>query len=132
MTEHFFLYNNKFYAENTPVISSENRSLRYGDGLFETMKVTKGRIVNKQYHFERLFSGLDLLQFEFPKSFSAIFLEKKITELITKNNHFNNTRIRLMIFRGNGGIFDPENNNPNYIIESWNLSDEMELNQNGL
>lgn len=132
MTEHFFLYNNKFYAENTPVISSGNRSLRYGDGLFETMKVIKGRIVNKEYHFERLFNGLDLLQFEFPKSFSAIFLEKKISELVAKNNHLNIARIRLMIFRGNGGIFDPENNNPNYIIESWKLSDEMELNQNGL
>ncbi|MDQ6904851.1 MAG: aminotransferase class IV, partial [Bacteroidota bacterium] len=132
MAEHFFLYNDKFYAENTPVISSGNRSLRYGDGLFETMKIIKGRTINKEYHFERLFQGLDLLQFEFPKNFNAIFLEKKIGELVTKNNYLNIIRIRLMVFRGNGGIFDPENNKPNYIIESWKLPDEMDLNLNGL
>lgn len=132
MAEHFFLYNNKFYPENTPVISSGNRSLRYGDGLFETMKIIKGRIINKDFHFERLFNGLKLLQFDLPKNFHTVFLEKKISELVTKNNHLDAARARLMVFRGNGGIFDPENNKPNYIIESWKLSDEMDLNQNGL
>jgi len=132
MIEHFFIYNNKFYPVNTAVISSGNRSLRYGDGLFETMKIIKGRILNKEFHFERLFNGLSLLQFEVPKTLNPAFLEKKINELVTKNNHTNTARIRLMLFRGNGGIFDPENCNPNYIIESWALSDDMKLNENGL
>ena len=41
-------------------------------------------------------------------------------------------RIRLMIFRGNGGIFDPEDLNPNFIIESWPLTNSSGLNENGL
>ena len=41
-------------------------------------------------------------------------------------------RIRLMVFRGNGGIFDPENLLPNYIIETWPLANEARLNENGL
>ena len=132
MTELFFIYNNKFYPANTPVISSGNRSLRYGDGLFETMKIIKGKIINKEFHFERLFNGLALLQFDFTQNFNRIFLEKKINGLVKKNKHSASARIRLMIFRGDGGIFDPENLHPNYIIESWPLLNEMQINENGL
>lgn len=132
MTELFFIYNNKFYPENTPVIGSGNRSLRYGDGLFETMKMVKGKIINKDFHFERLFGGLSLLQFDVPENFDADFLLEKIIKLVKKNSHTASARIRLMIFRGNGGIFDPENLRPNFIIESWPLPDEMQLNENGL
>lgn len=132
MTELFFIYNNKFYPENTPVIDSGNRSLRYGDGLFETMKMVKGKIINKDFHFERLFGGLSLLQFDVPENFDADFLLEKIIKLVKKNSHAASARIRLMIFRGNGGIFDPENLRPNFIIESWPLPDEMQLNENGL
>ena len=132
MTELFFIYNNKFYPANTPVISSGNRSLRYGDGLFETMKIIKGKIINREFHFERLFNGLALLQFDLPQNFNSIFLEKKINGLVKKNKHSASARIRLMIFRGDGGIFDIENLHPDYIIESWPLSNEVQLNENGL
>jgi branched-chain amino acid aminotransferase len=132
MKEHFFIYNNKVYPANFAVITSGNRSLRYGDGLFETMKMVKGQIINKEFHFERLFNGLSLLQFEIPKIFNAPFLEKKINRIAVKNKHTNVTRIRLMLFRGNGGIFDPENLLPNYIIETSSLPLENQLNETGL
>ena len=132
MAELFFIYNDKFYPANTPVITPGNRSLRYGDGLFETMKIVEGKIINKDFHFERLFNGLKLLQFEIPKNFNTVFLHDKIIGLVKKNKHVASARVRLMIFRGNGGIFDPENLRPNYIIESWPLSTPMNLNENGL
>ena len=53
----FFMYNNKVYPANSGVIGPDNRSFRYGDGLFETMKMIKGNIVNKEFHFERLLMG---------------------------------------------------------------------------
>ena len=132
MAELFFIYNDKFYPANTPVITPGNRSLRYGDGLFETIKIVEGKIINKDFHFERLFNGLKLLQFEIPKNFHTDFLHDKIIGLVKKNKHVASARVRLMIFRGNGGIFDPENLRPNYIIESWPLSTPMNLNENGL
>ncbi len=132
MNEHFFVYNDRFFLSGEPVISAGNRSLRYGDGLFETMRMHKGRILNVHSHFDRLFNGLALLQFENPKSFTPEYLIQRINDLLKKNNHGKNARIRLMVFRGNGGIFDPENNFPNYIIETWPFSEEIELNENGL
>lgn len=37
-----------------------------------------------------------------------------------------------MVFRGDGGIFDIKNNDPNFIIEAWPLSEKIELNETGL
>lgn len=128
----FFTCNDKIYKEGTSVITPDNRSLRYGDGLFETLKIYKGIIQLRDYHFERLFFGMDALQFEIQKYFTAVYLENKIAELCKKNQHDLFTRVRLMIFRGNGGLYDPENNFPNYIIQTWSIDGFSGLNSNGL
>lgn len=128
----FFTYNDKIYKNGTSVITPDNRSLRYGDGLFETLKIHKGIIQLGDYHFERLFSGMETLQFENPKYFTAAYLENKILELYKKNQHNSFTHVRLMIFRGNGGLYNPENHFPNYIIQTWSIEHTEELNSNGL
>ncbi len=79
----FFLYNDKICKEGTPVITPDNRSFRYGDGLFETLKVSQGKIQLSHYHFERLFSGMQILNFEIPRYFTAEYLQNKI-ELLCK------------------------------------------------
>lgn len=128
----FFTYNDKIYKDGTAVITPENRSLRYGDGLFETLKMHKGVIQLRDYHFERLFSGMKMLQFQPPEYFTAPYLENKILELYKKNQHNSFTRVRLMVFRGNGGLYNPENHFPNYIIQTWSIEHTEELNSNGL
>ncbi|MBL0147083.1 MAG: aminotransferase class IV [Chitinophagaceae bacterium] len=50
-----------------------------------------------------------------------------------KNKHQKFARIRLSVVRGNGGLYDAENHNPNYIVQTWALPDgKGTLNQNGL
>lgn len=128
----FFNYNNKIYKQGEAVIKQDNRSLRYGDGLFETMKMIDGKIILEEYHFERLFAGMEDLQFKKPTYFTAAFLKDEIENLCKKNKHNKYARIRLMVFRGSGGLYDAENNLPNYIIESSVLESSTELNSNGL
>ncbi|HEV2832169.1 MAG TPA: aminotransferase class IV, partial [Hanamia sp.] len=132
MKEHFFIYNDTFFHVNEPVISAGNRSLLYGDGLCETMRMHEERILNMDFHFERFFNGLKVLQFDIPKYFSHEFFLRKINSLLVKNNHEKNARIRLMVFRGNGSILNPENNFPNYIIETSPLREKIEFNETGL
>lgn len=43
----YFNYNGKIHPEGTPVIGADNRGLRYGDGLFETIKMIKGKLLLK-------------------------------------------------------------------------------------
>lgn len=128
----FINYNGKFIDDSNPVIQANNRGFRFGDGVFETMKFKKGKIIFLDEHLSRLWQGLKRFQFDLPKLFTPDYLESQILGLVQKNKH-SVARIRLTVFRGNGGLYDPENLNPNFIIESWNLPETNgDLNENGL
>lgn len=125
-------FNGKYLSAEQPVLSATNRGYRYGDGLFETLKVSKGKIALAAYHFERLFSGLELLAYDIPRLFTCKILEEEILDLCRKNGCNNRARIRLSVFRGNGGLYD-DDRKLQYIIECWPLDESIEkLNQNGL
>jgi branched-chain amino acid aminotransferase len=132
MNEHFFIYNNNFFRVGMTVIRADNCGLRYGDGLFETMRMHEGKILNVDFHFERFFQGMKMLQFDIPEDYSSEFFIERVNELLLKNSISKNARIRLMIFRSEGNIFDVENNFPNYIIETSSLPEKIALNENGL
>ena len=104
----YLLYNGSFYKHDEPLITADNRGLRYGDGLFETLRFKAGKIFLIDWHFERLFYGLKLLQFELPDFFTAQHLGDLVISLCKKNNH-SCARIRINIIRGNGGLYDAEN-----------------------
>jgi branched-chain amino acid aminotransferase len=125
-------FNGKIVSGNEPVLMASNRGYRYGDGLFETMKVVNGNIALSQFHFERLFSGLSLLKFEIPKLFTVGKLQQEIMHLCRKNECEKLARVRLSVFRGNGGLYD-EDKTLQYIIECWPLNESVtKLNANGL
>ena len=125
--------NGKVIKETTASVSVNNRSFRYGDGCFETMKVVDGKLLFANYHFERLFSSLALLQFELPSYFTTDYLKGQVLALAQKNYHNKLARIRLMIYRGDGGLYDPQNHFPNYVIQTWDLNPaNNKLNENGL
>ena len=125
-------FNGKIVPGNEPHLLAANRGYRYGDGLFETMKVVNGSIVLVNYHFERLFAGLSLLKFAVPRLFTGEKLAADILQLCKKNECENLARVRLSVFRGNGGLYD-EDRTPGYIIESWPLNvSANRLNENGL
>lgn len=126
-----FTYNGKIYPIDTPVIGPENRGLKYGDGVFETLKYKNGQLILVEEHLARLWKGLKLLQFEIPKLFTPGMIEDEIINLIKKNK-LNAARIRLTIFRGDGSL-ESVNNNVNWLIQTLPLpEDNGLLNSNGL
>ena len=129
----FLFYNGKLTRSDQLLISPDNRSFRYGDGFFETIKVCKGKIVLANYHMERLFSSLDLLQFVPPVYFTPDYITEQVVLLASKNGQEKLARIRITIFRGEGGLYDTQNHFPNHIIQSWELNPaNNQLNENGL
>jgi branched-chain amino acid aminotransferase len=132
MINQYLFYNGRWVKNETPLITADNRGFRYGDGLFETMRMEDGVILLERLHFERLFAGLQLLQFELPAHFTPAYLSKQVAELCQKNKQAT-ARVRLTVFRGNGGLYDAENHFPNCIIQSWALEKKnRRLNENGL
>ena len=129
----YFNYNGKFLKEGNTIIGADSRALRYGDGLFETMKIKNGKIELVDEHFARLWKGMQILQFDVPKYFSPEKLEEQIIALAKKNTHQSGARVRLSIIRGDGGLFDAKNHTPNFIIQTWPLPEgNGEWNSNGL
>lgn len=96
------------------LFSSENRAIRFGEGLFETMYYDRGEIRFEAWHFERLKAGLELLGLHGLPSFPE--LKAQCLKLAVVNNH-QPARIRLTVTGGAGGLFqDPP---ADYIIETW-------------
>lgn len=126
----YFNYNGRFFADDETVLSKDDRSYRYGDGLFETMKLINGNILLQDHHFERLFLGLDILKFKIPVNFIKQKIEEEIKELSKKNECERSARIRLSVSRGNGGLYDCDDKF-SYLIECWPLQ-QKDLNENGL
>ena len=125
-------FNGKYFTENEVIITAQSRGLRYGDGIFETIKLKSNKLILAEEHFNRLFYGLQMLKFDVGKLFTAQKLETEILEL-AKKNKLTNARIRLTIIRGEGGIYDAKNHQPNYIIEATTLPQSNgEFNINGL
>lgn len=118
--------------EGQPVLMAADHSYRYGDGLFETMKMVKGNILLEELHFDRLFSGLETLKFRNQAHFTKQKISEQVKELCKKNNNEGSARVRLSVSRGTGGLYDCDNKF-SYLIESRPLEQNHAiLNENGL
>lgn len=104
-------------------LSPDNRSFRYGDGCFETMRMIEGKIILEEYHFERLWSSLSTLKFQVFENLNTGKVSAEILQLAKKNNQTKNCRVRLTFYRGDGGLFDNINQQANYIIQTWAMAD---------
>lgn len=114
-------------------ISPDSRAFKYGDGCFETIHMINGNIILAGYHFDRLFISLNLLKFSLTERFDADKLSEEIYRLAKLNNHLANTRIRVTFYRGEGGLYDVVNHEPNYIIQTWALDGDVnKFNDTGL
>ncbi|MFN5334374.1 MAG: aminotransferase class IV, partial [Bacteroidota bacterium] len=111
----------------------DNRAFRYGEGLFETMRWQHDAIPLFDYHWQRLIDSLPLLYFELPMHFTADYLKEQIKKLCKKNKFTKAARIRLTIFKGEGGIWETPTSSFNWLLQSWSLpTDKPALNINGL
>lgn len=125
--------NGKWITGGPGIISASSRGLRFGDGLFETIKCINGKPEFIDDHFARLWKGLQVLHFNIPKHFTPDYLEQQIETLLKKNEHHQLARVRLTVYRGDGGLYDAIDHKPNYIIQSWALPAETgSWNTNGL
>jgi len=125
--------NGKMINQANALISVDNRSFRYGDGFFETIKCINHQLPLWKYHQQRLFGSLEVLFFQKQVYFTPDFLKEAILELVRKNQVGKLARVRVTIFRGDGGIFDAINHRPNLLIQNWPLNPENnKLNENGL
>jgi len=108
----------------------DNRSFRYGEGLFETMRKTNAGIALWERHLMRLHNGMQVLDMSFPPHVQADTFLKEIDKLVLKNKIASDARIRLTCFKGDGALWE-EADSMHYLVQCWNLP-RAEFNLNGL
>src|SRR5690606_24886650 len=93
----FVNFNGKLLPADNYSIMSGNRAYLYGDGLFETIRVINGRIINFENHYARLVEGMEALKMKPPASYSVTFFTDEITRLLAQNEIHKGGWVRLSV-----------------------------------
>jgi branched-chain amino acid aminotransferase len=114
----FFMTNfNENILEDTTFLSVQNRGLAYGDALFETIKSSYGKLLFWEDHYFRLMASMRIMRMEIPMNFTMEFLEEQIQKTIEVNQlSKTSSRIKLTVFRNEGGLYLPNTNEVSFII----------------
>jgi len=116
-------YNGQLVDKNSFYLHGNNRGFLYGDALFETIRVVNGRLIFWEDHYLRLMSSMRILRMEIPMSFTMEFLEEQILKVFVEGEKNNSARIRITVFRKNGGFYLPQSNEVSYLIGAEFLAD---------
>ena len=126
--------NGSLLPNSQNLFKSGNRAFLYGDQLFETLRFQDGKLLFWEEHYFRMMGGACMLRMEIPQHLNIEFLENEIIKTLKVSNLFKyNSRVRLSLYRSDGGFYFPTNRSLEYLIEVDKLIEEpLSLNNSGL
>lgn len=110
-------FNGELLFDENVKLTIENRGFKYGDGIFETLKVNHNKIVFWEDHYFRLMASMRMLRMKIPMAFTLEFLEQEILKTVAVHNKSNSYRVRLNVYRKDGGLYTPKTNTIDYLID---------------
>lgn len=129
----YILFNDEFYHADAAILKASNRGFKFGDGLFESMRMCNGKLMFAEQHADRLRAGMKALKMDGYALLDEYFLRQKTAEIQKKNKLGANARFRLSIYRDGEGLYTPQINKIGYLLEAKPLeTSTYELNQKGL
>ncbi|MCC8423849.1 aminotransferase class IV [Mucilaginibacter sp. UR6-11] len=125
-------FNGEILPADSKLLPVANRSFKYGDGLFESMRMLKGQLKFADMHADRLQRGMKALKIDGYSQMDAYFL-KEIAEQLSIRNKSKHGRLRLTVYRDSGGFYAPTQNKAGFCLE-FTPADEPRyfLNEKGL
>ncbi|NER11929.1 aminotransferase class IV [Leptobacterium flavescens] len=115
-------FNGNILNNETLFLNETNRGLKYGDALFETIRVVNSKIFFWEDHYLRLMASMRILRMEIPMNFTMEFLQEEILKTIERNGLSKSpARIRFTVFRDTDGLYTPDRNTVAYIMEAKEL-----------
>jgi len=109
-------YNGEIQSSDT-TLSNANRGFLYGDGVFETLKIVNNKILFFEDHYFRLMASMRIVRMQIPNNFTLEYLEEQVLNLAKANNCENSARVRLTVFRNDGGFYLPQTRNVSFLIQ---------------
>ena len=118
------IYNGQPYSRLGDISGGYNRSFRYGDGLFETIRVFRGEAVFIERNFDRLRKGIVLLGYHCEWESWKQEVLAGIEQILDHQESAGPGRIRLHVWREGKGAYAPQIDSLSYLIEYAVLSVE--------
>src|SRR2546430_647604 len=95
----FINYNGEIVEAAQPIFNHANRAFRYGDAVFETIRLMNGEILYFEKHLARLSAAMQYLGMKQHDDFNFQNLYLLIRHLDQVNHLKGNGRIRMEVFR---------------------------------
>ncbi|CAM1335051.1 aminotransferase class IV [Tenacibaculum aestuariivivum] len=111
-------FNGKIISVQELQLSKDNRAFKYGDGIFETVRVLNSKVVFIEDHYFRLMASMRMLRMKIPMNFTLEFLQAEILRVIEDLTKSENYRVRLTVYRKDGGLYNPLSNEIDYLIDA--------------
>lgn len=112
--------NGNIIDRSTKIFEVENRGFKYGDALFETLKVIDQKVQFLEDHYFRLMASMRMLRMEIPMDFTLEYFENQIDQTV-EANELVDARVRFSVVRDNGGLYKPATNKISFVIEAKEL-----------
>jgi len=104
-----------------------NRGLQYADGVFETLRVSHGRICFWEAHYFRLMAAMRFVRLPIPMDFTPQALQNHILQALPQPDA--HARVRLTVFRSTGGLYTPTASTVDWVLQISTLEKaDYELN----
>jgi len=134
MTSKFIKFNNQIIAKETPLFTLANRSFCYGDGFFESIRITGAEMPFIKNHFERIKETANILEINLDPTITVEWLQESVKELAIKNGVDQEGKARINFYRNEGGLYAPETNSSSVIIDvmPYQSKSGYELNNKGI
>ncbi len=116
-------YNGDIIKISEVPLTIENRAFKFGDGIFETIKIQNGKVVFFEDHYFRLMASMRMLRMKIPMKFTLEFLENEIARVAEQFSE-KKLRARLTVYRKDGGLYAPKTNEIDYVIDVKPVSTE--------
>lgn len=110
-------FSGSFLREDQLEFKRFSRAIRYGDGIFETIRIYNGHPLFLEEHFERLSHGMQLLGIS-SKGLPVLGeLESVLYELLASEPAGDAGRLRVQVFRAGQGFDLPESDDAEILIQ---------------
>lgn len=121
-------HNGALTSSQSPVFTAQNRGLLFGDAVFETLRYSQDHIHFWEDHYFRLMAAMRIFRMDIPMTFTPEFLEQECLRVVQAQSETAPAwRIRLTVYRKDGGAYLPTTRDVDYVIVAKALDSEYYL-----